>query len=283
MQRRYDEGTRAEDAILRQIEHEFSGQIRYRQTQYEVEVGTLAVVRGHVDGVFMGHLLDVEMPVIDAKFLGEQMYEKWDRLWDDADMENWCAAFPYYAWQMSAYMIGARKPGAFLVAVKEDQPEGDPKVKKIEVFTVQKPFYGKAHIVKRVANLLSLVNKDMPACDIDMFPCPFYYIHDEKETVVHDDTLLGMMAEQYEKGATLEREGFEMKKKAREYIFEVLDRDGLKGERITAHDEEDKGWEINDVIQHRTRFDVDSARKAGIDVDSYMVEFDTRYPKVKKL
>jgi len=168
VQRGYDEGSAAEDEILRRFcNGEFHG-TKWKlldpadlksyhdgtgvgfpyssraimddgQFTIEIPVGLNWVVRGHGDGIAECFEQPVDAPVdfrnnrrcvVEAKFLGPDYFRKF--------LKHGISAFPYYEWQVSTYGMSTGLDVMFIVGEKLRRDDGQaPDVGRVEVVHIR--------------------------------------------------------------------------------------------------------------------------------------------------
>lgn len=152
-----------------------------------IPVGSSAVIKCHLDGV--GELVEppgvnplglVKMmrAVIEAKAFADSTYDKYAK--------GGIMAFPYYAWQVSVQMHSTGLPCLFAVGLKDEdgvfQPGGT-----MTVDLITEPPYTMTQLKMRVMKAEGMVKTAregdgaLPACDVKMYPCPYFKFHDEDE------------------------------------------------------------------------------------------------------
>jgi len=204
-----DEGTNAEQSIIDMYESKYDRIVSGGQQEVELEVLDGVFIRGHTDGKTQDNTL------FEAKKFRESTWGKF--------MRNGVEAMPWYPWQVSAYMHGlGMEECDFVGGLFKDGQIVDVEVKHLSMPPI--PMKG---LIKRVAHLEALVNKgkrvdDVP-CNVQMYPCPFFYLHDADDSAVpptrpSDETLVALVSEREElkakaKALTGEAKGIESRVK----------------------------------------------------------------------
>lgn len=276
---KYEEGNVAEPIILDWIEKKYGGTVYHRQDNIEIAVGANIIIRGHPDGVFKQPGASSEQ-VVEVKALSRSMYKKWMKAYMADSIKT---EFPYYATQISLYMAHYDLPLLFVVGIKDESGELEKDHNGsivCEVFTFDRPPYKLREIKVKLIQLQKM-GREMPMCDVSIFPCPFYFLHDEADIVMSDDAFLGQMARAYFQALGLEKKAKEDKARAAEYIAKTMDDLGLEGEKVEAHDEQGNKWRITDVIVKPKEIPDPEKIKADGKWDEYKkLTRGSRYPKV---
>lgn len=235
---RFRDGHLHEPQILERLTEEHDIEVTGFQEVVELVVREGVIIRGSIDGkgVHPAH----DLSVIDAKALSQASFESWCR-------DQW-GSWESYAWQQSAYAYAMRdqspikgRPLPIIMAVKNKNtgalqvdvfPEPPVPLSKIKA---------KVLMVERIA-----ASGELPDCDKNDYPCPYWFLHDEKEVDlatfddVVEDPMVDMLATEYAAAQAEEREANkavkaakERKDKARQLIVEVLgERKDIKTSRF---------------------------------------------------
>jgi hypothetical protein len=199
MQARYDEGHAQESIIGAKLEKDFGFHLYGEQSTMEVDCGSSALVRGHVDWLVgdsfeatwvaadqgfshairrtsAGAMYHVDPPgpvVVDAKALAVSSFDSWMKYrWD---------AFPYYLWQQSVYAHAIGAAGVVMAIKNKNTSEY-----LVEYFPIEE-LMPMSDIIRRVLHIEAMVaNGVMPftePCTPKMYPCPYFMFHsaDEKK------------------------------------------------------------------------------------------------------
>lgn len=172
MQLRYDEGHLHEDSIMERAESEYGIPISGRQDELVLPIGSKVRLIGHIDG--RGPWAN-GMAVVDGKTAADDAFKAWSRVQDGADLLR---LFPYYWWQMGCYLNAPQhmsyEHGVFAVKCKNS---GEMQL----VALGRDQFPGLGAIAQRIMSIEARLYDDLPMeCVKASFPCPVYYLHDEK-------------------------------------------------------------------------------------------------------
>lgn len=266
LQEKFEQGNVAEPIIIDMIEKQYGGVVSHKQDLVEIAIGRTAIIRGHPDGIYTQILNGLEIEgskaVLECKALAKGTYEKFKRAIENDILTS---EFPYYAAQISILMEYYGLPALFAIGIKND----DGVVESIETFVLEEPPISLKEIKLKIIKLERM--KEMPECDISVYPCPFYILHDEKDPVVSEDAWLGMMAKGYYEAHLAQKRAEQTKKDTGDYIKKTMDEVAPDGDEVEVHDGSGDEWKIKMVHNKgRKGFDADAAKKDGIDVDKYM-------------
>jgi len=146
------------------------------QLKLELRVGR-AVIRCHPDGIVENRVTG-ERRVLEVKCLAES--------------NNRPEQFPNYMWQFSIESAVTKLPVLLVIGWKEPDPaNGDMRKLKdgVEVREIQVA-YGPGEIKARALRLAKTLDEAMagvyPTCDREMYPCPWYQLHDRDSAKVQD-------------------------------------------------------------------------------------------------
>lgn len=268
---KFAEGIQAEPIILdllteylRKIDHD-ADCFDFQQT-IEIPVLPNVIIRGHIDAKARLH---ERTKLIEVKALAESTYERLVSAIDDEEFED---AFPKYAYQLSCYMQALDLEGLLVIGVKDENGN----VARIDLRDFAEPPVPMRRIKKRVIDLERMAqDMSMPACNIDLFPCQFYYLHDDDATVVNTDIDLGNLAREYALCSKSERDAKERKREIAEQIKKLLEVHNVLTVAVEVMDSDGKVWRIKWVESDANVFDVKAARKED-------QEFVQRFLKVQK-
>lgn len=169
-----------------------------RQARVEVMVGERALIRCHLDGVAQLHTMtasDVEhlrplslgdRVVVEVKFFGADYWKKWKR--DGID------GLPRYKTQVAIQQMGSGMPVLFVVGEKLTEGRGRDQVVtgigEMDSVILWPDKVEHAKIKMRVMRVLGEYDKmvaagvrgwdELPGCDVQMYPCPFFQYHGEE-------------------------------------------------------------------------------------------------------
>lgn len=244
MQKKFDEGTNWELRLLDRIAKKGvdtrDGQ-HYKLTlngdhQHRVRFPVIdgVEVRAALDDVGAVYEIngeDISHPtpcIVEVKFLGDDMYEDFKR--------KGIGFKPGYAWQVSSQMYGMEHelkvmvPVLFVCALKKRSPSG--KLIGIAELTgewiISPPIKGAEFVTKLTRVEQAIAKQKLPDCE-PMYPCPFFYMHDEKKIERLDDELLVSLVAQFENAKRQEKSWEAKRKAAQEGIFGFFESEGIKG------------------------------------------------------
>lgn len=237
----FDAGKAAEEEVVEKLRAD--GEVVLdRQREVRLEFGNSQVV-GHLDGVMGGRVLEIKS-MSDAEF---KKFEA--RRWDTSGLVQ------KYKWQISVYMLGSGLEALVLVYNRDTG--------QILRLGVELPFYGVKEIEQRVLSIEDqvAVSKVPTKCDISNYPCPYFYLHEDEEVEV-DDELEGDA-----------RRYLDLRKQEQDVKRGL---DAVRARLIRGMDGRSKvktgSAALNLAHVVNRRFNVDKARKDGVDVDRYMEE-----------
>lgn len=310
---RFQEGNVAEPVILKwlndhggvRVEDDWYLEDRYTvvdgQVELEIPVGKTAVIRLHPDGIGTIYKTTEEdraqgmetgsNVVLEAKAFGPDYYKKWKR--------EGIEGFPFYRWQVSAEIAASGFPCVFIIGQKDEK--GVVYSDACERFYIPEPPVPLPQLKLRVMRVLKAIEDgDIPECDWAMYPCGFWQEHDTEQgvwakvkgidaaTVDVEIDLLASLAEQYELGKKMEKDGEAKKKAASKGIAVAFDSANQKGETLTA-----KGYQVTDHIEPRKgkvdwealiEGEVEGLKVTEAMKDKYREDgYDVRYPKIKQV
>lgn len=240
LQEKANESAALEDVVVERLEAEHGLVMEDVQAVHELAITPNIIVRGHSDG------LTTCGKVVEIKNLGDTLWEQWKNEGIHGP------GFVGYAWQVSVYMLESGRPGVFAVGHKGGG--------ELDVVYLEKPPVSKATIAKKVVAVEMQVRKGVlpECCDKSMWPCPVYYLHEERE--LEEIGSLEILASTYVRGDTLEKQGKAMKQEVREQLLAGV---GSKG-KVKAG-----GFEVSSWTSERRSVDKKAMKEAGIDVGAY--------------
>lgn len=192
MQAAYDRGHKAEEIVVEKLRQEYGWSVVSPQLEVVLQVSGKISVVGHVDGIrWDGRWQEGasgDQPVIEIK---SQNRTEWDRF----DNEGWNGGlFPRYKWQLSSYMHAESRPAVLIRALWED---GD--VQELAFHDIFEPWYSVAEIRARVLRIEAVAQTGVLAAECQVqFPCPYFYLHEELDRELVDDTTIETLAATYE-------------------------------------------------------------------------------------
>lgn len=178
----FERGIKAEPEILAYMQ-ENGWYIAEEQKEVEVRVNPHIVVRGHIDALGVHNDSPTTnggrpYELVECKYMGGDSYSRW--------CSGGIGDFPRYAWQTSCY-IHALHLATGRIGLKVEPTPGD------ESYVVSGPFsppHSLGAIRRRVLKAESYVKRgEVPGCDNSFYPCPFYYLHEQKPLPMADQLL----------------------------------------------------------------------------------------------
>jgi hypothetical protein len=204
-------------------------------TQAEVEVVVQEepriIVRGHLDGghvktpgpfefdwvestVGMEGPVEVDAAILEVKSMSDRVWREWRRHRFDRFVE--------YAWQVSTYMHGMRRPAIYVVINRETE---DTEIGYMSLPPV--PWEEiRPHVL--AARWWGLESQELPDCTGAKYPCAYTYLCDRKSGLPTDEVESGSeavlirLAEEYAEARNMEREVKAQRAAARSEIVEAL-------------------------------------------------------------
>lgn len=223
-------------------------------TQQEVTIPILkdVTIVGHIDGMWGGSVLEI-------KSMGKDPFKAWK-----SDGWNTQGHVQRYKWQVSCYMHALNQG---LVFVVKNRDSGE-----IEIKYVDDPFYSMDEIMARVLEIEKWVRRgELPnECSSNNFPCPFYYLEQQKSLEIMEDEVLDDLVQMLEEARVAEKAAQARVKAARESIRESM------GDREKVETENSK---VTIYETKRKTLQVEKMKDDGIDVDPYYTE--TLYKNVR--
>lgn len=267
MQKKFDEGNRFEDEIIRRFEEKVGVKVVNQQQELEYELlGGKCLIRAHIDGEVRNEAL------VEVKAFSKSTWEKWER--------HKFKGFKQYAYQVSLYMhVKELYKLYFVVGVKNADGSA---VDEVYVYEFDRPPVLFSDI-KKVVNVVedAYLKQEIPeACDYPAYPCPFSFLHedDKKEVLEVDDAGVEKLALRLDEIRAQEKGLAEDKKAVTAELVATFDRLGIKGGKVQTD-----GYVIDDVVQWRKTLDYGAVASAGIELDKYMrFNKETRFVKVRK-
>lgn len=161
----FAEGNLHESAVIEWLKGR-GYKIQDEQLEVVIPCPLNCVIVGHVDGIADW---DISRGVLEVKSMSDNAFKTFQKMrWDTPGL------IQKYKWQISSYMISLGLPGLLVV---KNRNNGD-----TLILEIPKPFYDKSQLIARVVSLEIQARKGLPeSCDNPSYPCPFYYLHEEKE------------------------------------------------------------------------------------------------------
>ena len=274
---KFAEGDEGEQPILDLVAEKYNMVISDQQKEYEIPVGSKAVIRCHIDGIGTQTVSGVGYEVVvEAKAITESTL----KVLENKGIEE----MAYMAVQLSIEMAATKLPGLLACGIKDD--EG--KVVSLQTFSFDTPPVSLGKIKAKVLKLVGLIDEGvLPSCDYAQYPCQFYFLHEgeavhkkkDVERVGEDDEAeWDQAASQYSSANRAEKQIKERKEEARDRLAKLFDQRGEKGGKV-----ETAGYVINDVVVERKGgVDEKKLKEGGIDPDEYRKPgYEMRYPKIE--
>jgi len=279
LQEKFDQGNVAEPIIIEMIEKQYGGVVTHKQDLVEIPVGKTAIIRGHPDGIYkqvLNNGLEIEgsKAVLECKALAKSTFEKFRRAIEN---DTLISDFPYYAAQISVLMEHYGLPALFAIGIKDE----DGLVESIETFVLNDPPIKLKDLKVKIIKLERMA--EMPKCDISVYPCPFFFLHDDKDVVLSEDAWLGMMAKAYFEAHAAGKKAEQTKKDTGDYIKKTMAEVAPDGDEVEVHDGDGNEWKVK-MVNSRSgpKFDIEAAKKDGVEVDKYMKPGGAySYPNIK--
>lgn len=128
------------------------------------------LIIGHIDGVVEWSVRSGATcrAVLEVKSMSDAAFKEFST-------KRWATSglIQKYKWQLSAYMVALGLPGMVVVKNRNNGQH--------LIVEVPEPFYDSSQLVARVVSLEIQARKGLPeSCDNPSYPCPFYYLHEEK-------------------------------------------------------------------------------------------------------
>jgi len=215
--------------------------------QREVTVPILkdVTIVGHLDGIHKNEIVEI-------KSMGKDPFKAWiDKKWDTPGYVQ------KYKWQVSVYMHSLNMPLKFVVKCRDNG--------YVHIEHLEEPFYSMDDLMARVLEIEKWVRRgELPdECSVSQYPCPFYYLEQQKSLELMEDAVLDDLAVMLEEARVAEKAAKERVRVARVSIEDSL------GERDRVETEKTK---VTRYSQKRKRLDEDKMRGDGVEVDKYYVE-----------
>lgn len=280
MQAKFDQGRVAEDLIIEAwLDKEFADNKRlwrmlsphepasiqglpfivgasHGQFNAEIPVGNDILIRGKPDGIAkLGSSPHGDWPypdlrvTLEVKAFGQSYWDKW--------LAEGIAGFPNYATQVSLQMYATGLECVFVVGRKNEDGVFSGEIDWRRISQAPVPFDRIKDKVRHVVELAD--NTELPACDVNQYPCPFYHFHDDAPEPQSGPEAMGHLAAEYDEWNKVAKDAEKKKKQASQALLNLLDAN--PGEKFRVGD-----WEIVDMDYERAEYVVKAAR--------------VRYPKV---
>jgi hypothetical protein len=172
LQEKFNQGHAMEDTLMTRFADDHNTTVDGEQLEIELRCSPHTVVRGHIDGLAR---INNKRIVVDAKFVGETL---WNKLRNDG-----ITSVVHYAWQTSVY-CHALEAEEWCLALGLKNGDGEFTGDMHYMFGT--PTFTRDDIIARVVEIEAYVGSEiLPACPTPAdYPCPFYYLHDDDDTVV---------------------------------------------------------------------------------------------------
>lgn len=193
----FAEGTALEETVYTLLYAE-GYDVSDEQLETNFHVSNNIIVQGHIDGLVTreGRTRLLEIKTMNADSYAAFVNKRW----------NMGGLMERYKWQVSAYMNSLDDPhnpncGIELMFVAYDKETGS-----LHWEIKETPFYDDSDIRRRILSVESAVSRsELPVCDVQQYPCPFYYLHDEAAREESDDEELDGFATAYLEARKRER------------------------------------------------------------------------------
>jgi hypothetical protein len=238
MEKYANEGELHEQDVIRKLRT-----VTRQQEEVRLKISPAFDVVGHIDGVWVDHTNfgQPEFFVLEVKSMGKDPFAEFKRKgWDTPGHVQ------RYKWQISVYMLATGLP-CKLVVKNRDNGEWHKEI--IEV-----PFHTSAEIILRVVIMERMVRKgELPdECDVNNFPCPYFYLESVEAAELAEDEILDALAEMYEEARLDVKVAEARQKEARKALDAGMgDREKVETEKVKVTYYQRKG----------SRFDVSKARE----------------------
>ena len=166
MQKAFDEGNRLEEVVIEKL-RAMDWVIGSEQMEVGIDViPGVAEVVGHIDGITK----DSHKPtVLEIKTMNKKS-------WWDFQQNAWDSKSPLiekYKWQASAYMLATGLPHVMVAWNKETG--------QMAFGVADEPFFTISDIANKLQQAEDAINAGVIPEGCTDFPCPFFYLHAEKE------------------------------------------------------------------------------------------------------
>lgn len=189
MQAVFARGHKVEALTKTILQDEYEWTIVSDQLEVTLPVSSKIAVVGHVDGLrWDKDDLSRNNPIIEIK---SQNQDEWDRF----DVEGWNGGFfPRYKWQISSYMHAENRPVVLVRALWDGE-----KVIDLAFHDIFEPWYSIADIRAKVLRIEGTAQTGVLAAECTpLFPCPYFYLHEEVDRELVDDDTVQTLARRYE-------------------------------------------------------------------------------------
>jgi len=233
------EGQLHEDEIVARF-----GEVTSRQAEVYRQVTPTVRLEGHVDGIR-------HEAVFEVKSMGDDTYRRWIK-----DRWNAGGMLEKYKWQLSAYMEMTGLPAHFVAKNRNDG--------KVSEAFVDVPFYTWPDIMGRILEMEKWVRRgELPDdCDVNNYPCPFYYLEQQLTMELAEDEVLDELAQMYEEASLGVKVAEARKKEARHALDVGL---GTREKVVTAKSR------VTYYEVKGSKVDISKMEEDGIDVERYKV------------
>lgn len=243
------EGALHEGAVLRRLEEE-GYEVQDRQREVWLEVLPSVQILGHLDATTYDKDNNY---IIEVKSMAPDLFREYKE-------KSWAMPgfMQKYLWQVSCYMHAM--PGYVCMFVVKNRSSGEMRVEP-----VVEPFYTMDQVMARVLEIEKWVRRgELPdECSVSQWPCPYYYLEQQKTLEIMEDAVLDDLCEMLEEARVAEKAAKERVKVARMTIDESL------GERDRVETEKNK---VTRYDIKRKMLDVEKMKGDGVEVDKYYRE-----------
>jgi hypothetical protein len=176
-----NEGELHEDDVVRKLKT-----VTHRQESVSFGISNAFDIVGHIDGIYYDDIRD-EQFLLEVKSMSKDVWREFtDKGWDTP------GHIQRYKWQISVYMLATKLPCYFVAKNRNDG--------RLHTEIIREPFYTQSEIILRVVIMERAVRKgELPnECDVNNFPCPYFYLEEVDPVDLAEDEILDALAEMYE-------------------------------------------------------------------------------------
>lgn len=157
-------------------------QIREMQQEIYLDITGRLKIIGHIDGYEAGNIVEIKSQNRVA--------------WDEFESKHWSAGlFPKYKWQVSCYMHAYEAPLKLIRVLVDDNGVA----KEENISYVDEPFYSLSEIRARILRVEAAAATGVLSAECNkMFPCQYFYLHDEIDRELIDDDTVEALAREYQ-------------------------------------------------------------------------------------
>lgn len=264
MQDIYDAGHLAEDLAIKALE-EYGLRIVGRQEEGILPITEKIRLISHRDGVMEKN---GRWRIVEVKSQGQTQ-------WDEFERYGWQSGlFPKYTWQCSGMMHYWEEP---LTLIRFNRDTGE-----IKQHDIDEPFQTVDEIRFKILETEALARTgELPStCANRMYPCPFYYLHDDEKVEKDEGEGLGLLAAQYDRALAEEKRARGKKETARKALRASL---GL-GKTVVGSGPDADAWVVNFYEQKNPpTWDIEAALEAGVDLSPFRKQTTGERLRVRRI